>query len=134
MNSLKKAFGTSKVREEEGTWVDVSDEIRVKLRRFNSRVSKDTMKEYEKGYRAVGKKKLNPEQIEELVTKVIAKAIIADWEGVTDEDGKDIPCTFENKYAILSDEEMADFREFVANAANDRDVFAKELDADAEGN
>lgn len=132
-NSLKMAFGTNKSKEEEGTWLDVTDEIRVKIRRYRSRAARDAAKEFAKQYAASGKRKLTPDQETELTTKVMAKAIIVDWEGVTDGD-KAIPCTFENKFAILADEEMFDFREFISTAAMERELFAQELDEDAEGN
>ena len=134
MNSLKKAFGTSKVREEEGTWVDVTDEISIKVRRFSSRASKESMKRFEKEFANVGKKKLKQEEVEDLVTRTMADAIIVDWKGVTGDDDKELECSYENKLAILTDPEMSDFRDFVASQANSRDTFAKSLEEDAVGN
>lgn len=136
-SSLKVAFGTSKTKEEEGVWLYINDDIAVKIRRFKSRAAKDASKEFEKAYRLPKGKSLTQAQTEELVTNIMAKAIIVDWKGVTDTvDGEEVAleCTFENKLSILNDDEMEDFRTFVANAANERDMFQLEVDNDAKGN
>ena len=132
-NTLKKAFGASSVKEEEGVWIDLNEDISIKIRRYRSRAAQEAAKEFSKEYAGPKNKKLTTAQTEELTTKVLAKSIIADWKGVEDDDGP-IPCTFENKFKILNDPEMNDFREFVANASYERDVFAIEADEDATGN
>lgn len=133
LNSLKAAFGTDKSKEEDGTWIDVTDTISLKLRRFRSRAAREAAKRFSKQYATAKKRGLTDEQAAEMTTKVMAEAIIVDWKGVEDDNGP-LACTFENKFAILSDEEMEDFREFVATNAHERDLFAHELDEDAEGN
>ena len=133
-NSLKLAFGTSKVKEEEGVEIFITDDLSVTIRRFKSRAAQDAAKEFQKAYRLPNGKKMTTAQVEELVTKIMAKAIIVSWKGVTDDNGNELDCTFDNKLAVLQDEEMSDFREFIANAANERDTFQAELDEDGEGN
>lgn len=132
-NSLKKAFGADSTKEEEGTWIDLNEDISVKIRRYRSRAAQEAAKEFSKQYAGPKNRKLTAAQTEEMTTKVLAKAIIADWKGVEDDDGP-IDCTFENKFNILNDPEMNDFREFIANASYERDVFAIEVEEDATGN
>ena len=131
--NLAAQFGTDKDKEEQGVWIPLADKIRVKIRRFKSKASQDARTEFQKPYIAmIRRDSLSEEVSVEILEKQMAKAIIVDWEGITDDAGNDIPCTYENKLAILK--ALPDFRDEIAALAIARDSFKAEDDADAEKN
>ncbi|XAI96053.1 hypothetical protein [Microcystis phage Mwe-JY26] len=132
-SALFARFKTDEDREENGVWVDFGDDIKVKVRRFKSRASQDARKELEKPHQDVIRRGgLSEEQAQELLLRQMAKAIIVDWQGVTDEKGEPLPCTEDAKYSILK--ALPEFRDEVFGISIDRDAFKAKVDADAEGN
>jgi len=57
-----------------------------------------TQRKYQKALSMVRK---NPKKEHEILSKIMAEAIIVDWSGITDKKGKKIPCTSENKLDAL---------------------------------
>lgn len=136
--NLHRIFATDECLEEDGAWVDVNElyGLKVKVRRLRSDAS---IKAYEDIVReSFGEQKirrpedLNATQSGDILTRQLARAVLIDWKGVYDEDGNEIPYSEEAALAALTD--MKDFREFVYQAANERDTFREKADADAAKN
>lgn len=135
--NLHRIFATDERLEEDGAWVDINElyGLKIKIRRLRSDAS---LKAYERIVRQTfGEGKLRkPEdltakQSEEILIEQMADAILIDWQGLYDNDGNDIPYS---KEAALTFLQMKDFREFVYQAANERDTFREKADEDAEKN
>lgn len=132
-NSLFSRFKMDETKEEQGVWVNFGSGIRVKIRRFKSKASQNARKELEKPFTAELRRGPLEESIaEDLLLKQMAKAIIVDWEGVTDEEGEEILCTYEAKYEVLK--ALPEFRDEIAAVAIDRDSFKSSLDEEGEKN
>lgn len=135
--NLHRIFATDERLEEEGAWVDVNEiyGLKIKIRRLRSEAS---IKAYEDVVREqFGDGKIRkPEDLTgletmEILKRQMAKAVLIDWKGLYDEDGNEVPYSEEAALAFLS---MKDFREFVYQAANERDTFREQSDEEAEKN
>lgn len=132
-SALFARFKMDEDKEEDGVWADFGDGIRVRIRRFKSRKVQDARKEVEKPYADVIRKGPLPVEVaEELLVKQMAKGVVSDWEGITDENGKVLSCTPANVEMILK--ALPEFRDEIFQTAIDRDAFKAALDEDAEGN
>lgn len=126
MSKFYDRYKTDKKLEEEGQWVDFGDGVKVKIARLNSERSLAARRKLEKPYSKI--RGSIPEDIqEEILTKQVAEAVIIAWEGVTDEAGKEIECTYENRIKILK--EFKDFRFDVVTASVEAETFkAKQVE------
>jgi len=136
--NIHAIFQTDESLEEAGAWVVVNDllGLKVKIRRLRSdtvikafeRIVRET---YGEGLlRKPGE--MNDEQSMDILKRQLAEAVMIDWVGVRDtETGKEIPYSVQ---AALQMMDIKDFREFVYQAANERDTFREKADKDAEGN
>lgn len=132
-NSLFNRFKMDEKKEEQGVWVNFGEGLKVKVRRFKSKASQDARKELEKPFTAELRRGPLDEKIaEDLLLRQMAKAIIVDWEGVTDEEGNELECTFETKLDVLK--ALPEFRDEIVSIAIDRDSFKAALDEEAEKN
>jgi hypothetical protein len=103
--------------------------IRIKLRRFTSRASLKSRQRLEKKYRKFFDKKKQeypPEIVEKMVAEQLADAIIVDWEGIRDRDGKEIAYSPEAALALVSPAQMADFRMAISAKALEMDNWRTE--------
>lgn len=120
MSKFLDRYKTDKKLEEEGQWVDLGDEILVKVARLNSERSQAVRRKLEKPYSKI--RGNIPEDIsEEILTKQVAEAVLLDWKGVTDDNGKDLECTYENRYKMLK--EFKDFRFDVVTCSMEAETF-----------
>lgn len=136
--NLQRIFATNESLEEDGAWVDVNElyGLKIKVRRLRSEAS---IKAYEDIVReSFGEQKIRrPEDLDarqsgDILTRQLARAVLIDWKGVYDGEGNEIPYSEEAALATLT--EMKDFREFVYQAANERDTFRDKADKEAAKN
>jgi hypothetical protein len=104
--NLNDLFETNTSVEEDGVWQELKPGQRVKIRAFSAKAVVDLREVLRKPYAALERfNKIPDEAMEEISRKVIAGAVIADWEGIMgeDDDGKpvEIPYNADNAYAIL---------------------------------
>lgn len=136
--NLSAIFATDEKKEEGGAWIMVNEAygLRIKVRRLRS----DTVvKAYERILREeLGEGKLRkPGDIDDAMSmhmfkRQLAEAVLVDWENVRDtETGEEVPFSVE---AAMEAVAYKDFRDFVVQAANERDSFREDADKDAEGN
>lgn len=94
----------------EGIWTDFGDGIAVKIRRFRSDFVQQYQKSMNRPYADIVRRGPLPAHIAvELMEKLIACAVIEDWRGVTDREGKSLAATDANKLAIIR--ELPEFRD-----------------------
>lgn len=143
MSSFMDRYKTNKSAEEDGQWVSFGDEIQVKLRRINSKKSKEVRRRLEKPYAKVYRNGDIPESIqEELLNRQIAEAIVVDWKGVPDFEYKEgeltvipdkfLDCTEDNVLRVIV--AFPDFREDVMGASLEKATFQDEARKADEGN
>lgn len=135
--NLHAIFETNARLEEDGAWITVNEiyGLKIRIRRLRSDAA---IKAYERITREMfGEHKIRrPEDLTnvqsmEILKRQLAESVMIDWEGVYDEDGNEVPYSKEAAMAMM---EMKDFREFVYQAANERDTFRDKADKDAEKN
>lgn len=133
--NLRKQFKTDKDKEENGIWVDFENGIRIRVRRLSSQASLNARKEAEKPYVVkVRSGKISDEIAEEIAIQQLARGVIADWEGITDENDEAVPYTPDAAYEILKDDDLKEFRAELIQISLDRDTFKADADKDALGN
>ncbi|QJA43170.1 hypothetical protein [Phaeobacter phage MD18] len=136
--NIHAIFQTDSTLEEDGAWVEVNGfyGLNIKVRRLRSEAS---MKAYERiVVETFGEGKLrtpndiNKDQSLEILKRQLAEAVLIDWKNLRDtETGEEIPYSVETALELM---EITDFREFVYQAASERDTFRGKADAEAEGN
>ncbi len=72
--------------------------------------------------------------LDEITTRCLAETILLGWANLDDDDGNPIPYSPEKAYEILQDPANDPLRQFVVEAASDREAFAHKVEADALGN
>lgn len=135
MPSFFDRYATDKSMEEEGTWVDYGDGLKVQVRRLNSTKSRDVRRKLEKPYVKQFRGQDMPDSIQEqLLNNQIAKAIVVSWEGVPNPDNpkEKLPCSEENVMMMIT--RYPDFRDDILAASMERATFQKEDLKAAEGN
>lgn len=110
--SIHAMFKTDKDLEKNGIVINYDDTIKVRIARAggaNTRYLK-TLERKSKPYRrAIDQGTMNPEVANQILREAYAEAVILDWEGITDEDGNEIPFTKENCVKLFED--LPDFFE-----------------------
>lgn len=97
--NLFNLFKTDTNLEESGIWYEISEGTKFLIRRLggnNTRLKAAYAKYYKSKARLIESGQLPDEEAKTLMYKVFIDTCLADWEGVTDEDGNDLECTPEN--------------------------------------
>lgn len=133
--SLHTIFATDKHKEEDGAWITVNDlrGLKIKVRRLKSDASQ---KAYERIVREMFGEgslrtptKMTTDDSINVFKRQLAEGVLVDWDGLQDEEtGEEIPYSLELATELM---ELDDFRDFVAQAAGERDTFREELDEEA---
>ncbi len=132
--SFVKKYKTDRAAETEGTWVVIDKEegISVKVRRFNSPAARALRGELDVEFG----KELKSEDAdvvekanEKLMTRMLAKAIIVDWDGISDEDanGNEIVIPFSPDTAEDILFKYPDFRNEILAIVFDRSTFRQQV-------
>lgn len=117
-------YATDETSEEQGKWFELGEGAKIKLRSFQSKKSQAVREALEEPYLALkrsGKGIPSGEQ-ETLLIKQMAQAIIADWEGFTEDDETTL-IPFSVKAAEAKLTEYREFRNLVARLVTDDDAF-----------
>lgn len=119
-------FFTDHAMEEEGVWVDFGQGLEVKIRRADSRRSREVFRRLYKPYRKMEEAgNAIPHDDEILIrAKWTAQALVADWKGVTDRKGKAVKFDPENlKPAIDLLVDARDFQKLINDFADEQETF-----------
>lgn len=118
-------FQTDESLESEGVWIDYTSGFRLKLARIGCPEYKEYMIKHGKPHvRGIEKGHVDNDVAEQLLKNAIAETIIKDWEGLLDENDKEIPYSKETAKKLL--ETAHDFYEEVYELAKDREFFKAE--------
>ena len=118
-------YATNVDLERDGVWTpDLGKGFKIKLRRAGGsnrkfgEMLRRTIKPYEK--RRGGIRDIDPDVSDELMAKVYAKTIVADWEGLHTLDGQEVPCTVENILDVFdyARELFREVQDFASDPAN----------------
>lgn len=131
--SLFDLFATSENEAEDGKWFKFGTTMEIKIRRYKSKKAKKVREALEAPYKgAKFGAKIPQEILDEITDQHIATGIIADWKGVPDEQGNDIPFSHAASLAMIK--ALPEFRDAVAELSVDLDNFRQEGKEAIEGN
>ena len=132
MADLAKNYGPDKDAEMNGVWENLADDIRIKVARIGNPVYQKIWEREIRPYRAqMDRNLLSDEKSNEILTKVMAEAVLLDWENI-EYKGKKFPYTKENAIELLN--EFPDFRADVMFLANQQATFRADEIETAEKN
>lgn len=136
-SNLHNIFNTSDSLEEGGAWVPVNDILgmKIKVRRMNSdavlKSRERIMTEFFQDEANHDPDSIGEEESKRLLILQLADSVLIDWKGLKTASKEPIPYSKEAAIEFLK---MKDFREFVYQAANDRETFRQKADEEAEKN
>lgn len=132
--SFVNKYKTDRAAETDGTWVilDEEDGIAVKVRRFNSPAARALRGELDVEFGKELKSKdadVVEKANEKLMTRMLAKAIIVDWSGISDEDadGNEVVVPFSSDTAEEILFKYPDFRNEILAIVFDRSTFRQQV-------
>lgn len=136
--NIHAIFQTDQNLEEDGAWVEINElyGLKIKVRRLRSDA---VLKAFERIVRETygeGQLRkpddLTADQGQEVLKRQLAEAVLIDWKNLRDTNtGEEIPYSKEMARELM---EIKDFREFVYQAANERETFRQKNQKEAEGN
>jgi hypothetical protein len=135
--SLARAFNTDRDLEENGKWFNdvLGDKSGVDLciRRMSSEAVTKVQQELAQANRYRMKEGKFPEEVaNEILIETLARGVIVDWRGVTDDDNN--PVDYSPEVAIDYLTKLRDFRLLVTGLANNMDAYRKGVEADISKN
>lgn len=121
MSFLKK-YKTNQDAEKNGVWVEVDDGVELKVARLNNDNAREMRRKLEKPYRNFP---TIPDHVQEgILRTVVAKTVLVDWKGITDDDGEAIPYSTEAAEKLFTD--LPDFLSDVVSLSLARETFQTE--------
>lgn len=134
MADLRKLYGTNTKLENEGSKIDLGDGLSVTITRLKNPQFRKMYANLTKPYeRQMRQNTLSEEIQNKILTQCLIETVVMNWSGLTLDD-KEIPYSKENAYKILSDPELADFRDLIVDLAGDAQNFREELLEESEKN
>jgi hypothetical protein len=125
-------------KKKNGTWVSIAEyaPVEFKLRTIDTQEWADAVAEAQKPYRVKINKKvpLEVEESKDIITRAMAKAMIADWRGLYDRDGTPVPYSPEVALDILTRERATGLADRLFQAASDTTNYKIEEEQDTEKN
>jgi hypothetical protein len=127
MAGFRDKYKVSAEAMTEGKWVDLGDGVRVRVVRADNTEARKLRMLLERPYRG---RDIPVSKLEEITSVTIARTVLKDWEGVTDDGGNAIPFSPDEATRIFK--KYPDFRDDVAVVSMDREMFRMEtLEEDA---
>lgn len=118
--------------EAEGVWFDYDNETSVKVARSNCKAYRKAMKRVMKPYRRqIKMNTIDPELFDKLLATAMAEGLVRDWKGLLN-NGQPIEYSRSKSIELMVDPVMREFKEFVAECAEDAEAFRnEEIEEDA---
>lgn len=127
--NLDKEFKTDKEIEQEGLWVSPMPNVRFRVRRYgganNTRIKSANLQFIKPEMRRIQAGTISDTELENLNLKAFISACLAGWEGITDEEGKDIPFDTAVAYEVL--QPLPDLCDVLFKAANNFTSYKEDL-------
>ncbi len=135
-SALYSEFQTDASAELEGVWVrNIGPEFHVKVARWLNRKHRELLRRLTKPFQQqIDRETMPDDQADEIAIRAMAETVVMDWEGkgATDEDGKPLAPTMENKIKLLTD--LPDLRAAIQVAAAVQDQYRSASIEEAEKN
>jgi hypothetical protein len=133
-NSLFALFGASETDSEDGKWFPINKVISVKVRRFKSKKSRTVRERLEAPHKRVNKfsGKISDDVQNDITKEHMAEAILIDWKGVTDKDGKAVEYTKAAGMQFFT--VLPEFMDAIATLSLDLDNYRDEVKEAVRGN
>lgn len=123
---IKKTFKTDETLENEGAWVDIGEGCELLIARVGNKAYQKMFQKLTQPHRKlIQRNKLDPQILEDLGIQCFARTILLGWRGLK-EDGNEVEYSVDAAQRLLT--EYKDFRELVAELANEAATFREELD------
>ena len=107
--NIMTRLGFDKTKSSDGVWLELDDEISVRVAREGNpayrEATRDSVKKYEADFDN-DDKEVSLRAYALFVAETMSTALVKDWKGVKDENGKDVPYTPEIGFELFSDEGM----------------------------
>ncbi len=134
MASVYDMFSASEKAAETGKWFEIGDTIKVKVRRFKSKKSREVRDALEAPYKRLTKfgGAIPDEALERITTEHIAAGIVADWKGVTDREGNAL--AYSKAAAVQLFNDLPEFRDAIVAISLDIENYRDEEKEEVEGN
>jgi hypothetical protein len=127
-------FRTDTALEDEGAWVALDDQTRVKVARIGNRKYREAFQRRIRPYaKALKAGALSDKIAEQIMTDTLAETVLLGWQGFT-RDGAELAYSAEAARAMLADPAYKDFRDLVVEIAGEMATFKRRADEDAEKN
>jgi hypothetical protein len=133
-NSLFGIFGASETDSEDGKWFPLNKVISVKVRRFKSKKSRTVREKLEAPHKRINKfgGKISDDVQNDITKEHMAEAILIDWKGVTDIDGK--PVAYSKETGMQFFTKLPEFMDAIATLSLDLDNYREEVKEEVKGN
>ena len=134
-------FRQDSKKANEGVVREFGDGAYIRVARANNPEYDKEMRKLMTPYKNFRRGKISPEIIDEVVSKAIAKTILLEMVGFTDDagditgiKGSVIENTYDNRLRILQHPDYTEFRELVASISQDFNEFRVETEQEEAGN
>ena len=129
LSSIKKDVAAA----EAGVWINgVMGDLDVKIASAGNRKYLESLRNAMKPYQR-NIKNVSDEIFLEIQNKCVAKHVLVDWRNLQDDNGVDIPYSYEKAAELLQDPENEEFRKTVINLSEETEVFRKGVIEDLAG-
>lgn len=120
--------------ESEGVWFDYDATTRVKVARSNNKKHTAVQRRVFKPYRRqIKANTIDPDLFTRLLAESLAEGCIRDWEGIQN-NGKKVDYSPGMSVKLLIDPNLRDFKDFVAECAEDGEAYRAEEIEEMAGN
>jgi hypothetical protein len=127
-------FKTDKGAESEGVWVDLPEGLRLKIARLSNPKAANYLDDLRRPYlRAYRDGNLPLDTAKKFIIKTVAKYVLMDWDGLTEDDEK-THIVYSEEKALELLESSDDFLNTVVGLAGDRDLFLEEMQEEGRKN
>lgn len=136
--SIFELYAKDPERMEDGVWTEMDNGgVLVKIRSTNSDYYLETVQRLQeevrdrtKGRNGKKPKKLSEDEQKEILVRSVCEGVIADWDGVYDQNGELIPFTPKGALKLLNIKDirvMGDFLDEIFQKAQRAEIFKQEL-------
>lgn len=122
---IYQKYQTDSAAETQGLWIEMGDNALIKIARLGHPKHEEVMKRLRQPHVASLRAGIDlPTNVSMALTiEALAEAILIDWKGIQDDDGKEIPYSKEAAIKLLTD--LPDFRDKVVFLSSQHETFRK---------
>lgn len=115
-------FGaTDQKKVEQGAWFEESD-VRFLVARHDNNAYQQCIERLKRPHRRkFERQEVSAELLTEIVCRAMSKHMLLGWEGIKDQDGKDVPYSEKNAYQFLM--ESPNLRDLIASLSREEEAF-----------